>query len=123
MPTSTLLLSANDKTIKLWKISEHRKYKLRAVDLYQSTQRIELPEYDPEATQLEALHAINKHNFTNAHAYHINSLAMNNIDNEMFYSSDDLRVNCWRFDRDETAYSKLIRKNDSFLFVLMLILI
>ena len=32
--------------------------------------------------------------FANAHAYHINSIALNS-DGETFISSDDLRINLW----------------------------
>lgn len=63
---SHLLLSTNDKTIKLWKIKGSGQ-NVRA------TPRLV---------------------FTNGHVYHINSLSVCS-DGETFLSSDDLRINVW----------------------------
>lgn len=53
------------------------------------------------------LQATNKRVFANAHAYHINSLALNS-DSETFLSADDLRVNWWKIENSDTAFSKLL---------------
>lgn len=73
-----LLLSTNDKTIKLWKIGKDR-WSRR-----------------PEA--------VSKRVFANAHAYHINSISVNS-DGETFCSSDDLRINLWNLEVSVRAFN------------------
>lgn len=51
------------------------------------------------------LHATAKRIFSNAHAYHINSLATNS-DGQTFISADDLRINWWNLDVSDTCFSK-----------------
>lgn len=53
------------------------------------------------------LHASTKKVYSNAHAYHINSLATNS-DGQTFVSSDDLRINWWSMDVSDTCFSKSI---------------
>ena len=53
------------------------------------------------------LHASTKKVYSNAHAYHINSLATNS-DGQTFVSSDDLRINWWNLDISDTCFSKYI---------------
>lgn len=47
-----------------------------------------------------------KKNFSNAHAYHINSISQNS-DRETFLSADDLRINLWNYDVSDQSFSKL----------------
>lgn len=51
------------------------------------------------------LHAHTKRVYANAHTYHINSLAMNS-DGQTFISADDLRINWWNLDVNDTSFSK-----------------
>jgi hypothetical protein len=51
------------------------------------------------------LHATSKRVFSNAHAYHINSLATNS-DGQTFVSADDLRINWWDLETSDTCFSK-----------------
>lgn len=114
-----------DKTIKLWKISSRNKYDANAVSSYQNdgvlrfptrsrsetlsrvntAQRGESKECDPDSSIATPLHASTKKVYSNAHAYHINSLATNS-DGQTFVSSDDLRVNWWNMDCNDTCFSK-----------------
>lgn len=55
---------------------------------------------------IEVLQALNKRTFSNAHAYHINSLSISN-DQESFVSADDLRINLWKLENSHVAFSKL----------------
>eukprot|EP00094_Tigriopus_californicus_P003983 TCALIF_03836-PA protein Name:"Similar to tws Protein phosphatase PP2A 55 kDa regulatory subunit (Drosophila melanogaster)" AED:0.09 eAED:0.09 QI:486/0.88/0.8/1/0.88/0.8/10/671/416 len=70
------LLSTNDKTIKLWKVSERDK---RAEA---SPRRI----------------------FANAHTYHINSISVNS-DGETYLSADDLRINLWHMEITDQSFN------------------
>jgi serine/threonine-protein phosphatase 2A regulatory subunit B len=92
---NNFILSANDKTIKLWRIGQHYQYTCSAVDHYSMHRRLQLPQRqqlpsNPESAELAnqanvtQLQAINKRVFANAHAYHINSLALS-TDNETFF--------------------------------------
>jgi serine/threonine-protein phosphatase 2A regulatory subunit B len=42
--------------------------------------------------------------FSNAHAYHINSISLNS-DGETYISSDDLRINLWNLDISNQSFS------------------
>jgi serine/threonine-protein phosphatase 2A regulatory subunit B len=111
------LFSSLDKTIKLWKIGPKLKYSPRAVNHFQQYQQIAFPSVDYSGSaaadlsasslsnETELLHATTKRIFANAHAYHINSLALNS-DTETFISADDLRVNMWKIENSDTTFSK-----------------
>ena len=43
--------------------------------------------------------------FSNAHAYHINSISVNS-DQETFLSADDLRINLWNLNVTNQSFSK-----------------
>uniref|UniRef100_A0A1I8GWY8 Serine/threonine-protein phosphatase 2A 55 kDa regulatory subunit B n=1 Tax=Macrostomum lignano TaxID=282301 RepID=A0A1I8GWY8_9PLAT len=84
------LLSTNDKTVKLWRVSEKDRV-------------MEPPEADPEGPELRlpryapaelVVEAAPRRVFANAHTYHINAISVNS-DQETFLSADDLRVNLW----------------------------
>lgn len=70
-----------------------------------SRRQILLPVLDESLPVIDSLQAVAKRIYANAHAYHINSLALC-TDNESFFSADDLRVNWWRIDSSDTAFSK-----------------
>eukprot|EP01092_Planopodium_desertum_P016396 TRINITY_DN91654_c0_g1_i3.p1 TRINITY_DN91654_c0_g1~~TRINITY_DN91654_c0_g1_i3.p1 ORF type:complete len:427 (+),score=27.32 TRINITY_DN91654_c0_g1_i3:14-1294(+) len=83
------LLSTNDKTIKLWKACEKSSRSFGAAK--KSPDSLSVPTVkkgEPVFT------AIPRRVFSNAHAYHINSVSINS-DLETFMSSDDLRINLW----------------------------
>jgi len=100
---SLMLLTTNDKTLKLWKV-----FSKAASQIYTSSSpesdsgdeseprrkkvdRVVLPEIE-EGT--ETMTALSKTVFANAHAFHINSVSLCS-DQETFLSADDLRVNLW----------------------------
>ena len=45
--------------------------------------------------------------FSNAHAYHINSVSVNS-DQETFMSADDLRINLWNIEITDQSFSMSI---------------
>lgn len=96
-----------DKTIKLWKIGAQKRFIPRCADNFMSRRQISLPVLDESTPVIDSLQAIAKRIYANAHAYHINSLALC-TDNESFFSADDLRVNWWRIDSSDTAFSKFL---------------
>mmetsp|Transcript_33283 Transcript_33283/g.108844 ORF Transcript_33283/g.108844 Transcript_33283/m.108844 type:complete len:460 (-) Transcript_33283:383-1762(-) len=98
-----MLLSTNDKTIKLWKVYGK---KIKTVSNMNIEPRngcaggpaavmrgrgLRLPLM---ATCERVVTATPKRTFANAHAYHINSVALCS-DGESFLSCDDLRLNLW----------------------------
>ena len=60
-----------------------------------------VPRYVP--TQL-CVEASLRRIFANAHAYHINSIAVNS-DQMSFLSADDLRINLWHLDYTDQSFS------------------
>ena len=102
-PSNSLyLLSTNDKTIKLWKVTEKQirlvsennlneglNYPIEPLDI----SRLKLPK---TTLHDKLIQAQPKKIYGNAHAYHINSISINS-DQETFLSADDLRINLWNF--------------------------
>eukprot|EP00755_Sulcionema_specki_P032546 Sspe_Gene.98961::Locus_72362_Transcript_1_2_Confidence_0.667_Length_1391::g.98961::m.98961/K04354/PPP2R2; serine/threonine-protein phosphatase 2A regulatory subunit B len=85
--SSHLLLAANDKVIKLWKVA-------KAVDRqYGSDVQQHSTGVDHFVTCRKAYHG--------AHAYYINSVSLNS-DCQTFLSSDELRVQLWHLEHDNT---------------------
>lgn len=105
------LLSTNDKTIKLWKISERDKrpegYNLKEEDgRYRDAATIttlRVPVFRPMDLMVEASP---RRVFANAHTYHINSISVNS-DNETYLSADDLRINLWHLEITDRSFSIL----------------
>jgi len=52
--------------------------------------------------------AIPRKVYSNAHAYHINSISINS-DGETYISADDLRVNLWNLNISDQSFSKLMK--------------
>ncbi|RXM35429.1 Serine/threonine-protein phosphatase 2A 55 kDa regulatory subunit B delta isoform [Acipenser ruthenus] len=105
------LLSTNDKTIKLWKISERDKkaegYNLkeedgRLRDPFRITS-LRVPVLQPMDLMVEASP---RRIFANAHTYHINSISVNS-DHETYLSADDLRINLWHLEITDRSFSIL----------------
>ena len=62
--------------------------------------------------------------YANAHAYHINSIALNS-DGETYISSDDLRINLWNLEINNQSFSMkscLLGKTNLIPFQILLIL-
>ncbi|VDD83918.1 unnamed protein product [Mesocestoides corti] len=125
------LLSTNDKTIKLWRLSERTTratgYNLRGTcDVFEETYdeeynlttaasqgdttktrvqnagNLRVPKYEQRASLL--VEANPRRVFANAHAYHINSISINS-DQETFLSADDLRINLWNLNVTNQSFN------------------
>lgn len=117
---SHFLLSTNDKTIKLWKIYEKNVKLVSENNLSESLfrQHRTASESGPSKAILSlhklklpqlSLHdkiiaATPKRIYSNAHAYHINSISVNS-DQETFISADDLRINLWNLDIPDQSFN------------------
>ncbi|MEW5303013.1 MAG: hypothetical protein WDW38_003885 [Sanguina aurantia] len=119
-----MLLSTNDKTVKLWKVYEKKvtcltgfnldgrngalappSGKVSALNNVPVIQRLTQPLRLPKVTNTEVLLAARcKRVFANAHTYHINSVSVNS-DQETFLSADDLRINLWNLERTEQSFN------------------
>lgn len=104
------LLSTNDKTIKLWKVSE-RRFRVDGFNLYdeygsqrdsQSINALRIPKLVP-VNEL-TVEATTKKLYDKAHVYHINSISLNS-DDETYLSADDLRINLWHLDSTNECYN------------------
>merc|ERR1711990_63068 len=101
------LLSTNDKTIKLWKVSERDRvvngFNLKNDDgsLRPRQSNLLVPRYEPAELMVEASP---KKVYANAHAYHVNSISVNS-DNETYLSADDLRVNLWHLEITDRSFN------------------
>lgn len=100
---SLYLLSTNDKTIKLWKVME-RQVKLVSENNLNGLDHLPSPQFAATDLKLpkmtvhdKLILAQPKKIYSNAHAYHINSISINS-DQETYLSSDDLRINLWNLD-------------------------
>lgn len=69
--------------------------------LVKSQSDISFPKVDSRETVLTATP---RKVYSNAHAYHINSVSVNS-DHETFISSDDLRVNLWNLEINDQSFS------------------
>jgi serine/threonine-protein phosphatase 2A regulatory subunit B len=96
-----------DKTIKLWKVYQ-KTLKIvsenntnDAEHIPTSTQTLRLPKLTHHDTVVAATP---RRTFSNAHAYHINSISINS-DGETFISADDLRVNLWNMNISDQSFN------------------
>ncbi|NWY70181.1 2ABB phosphatase, partial [Erithacus rubecula] len=105
------LLSTNDKTVKLWKVSERDK-RPEGYNLKDEEGRLRdpsmitvlrVPVLRPMDLMVEATP---RRVFANAHTYHINSISVNS-DYETYMSADDLRINLWNFEITNQSFSIL----------------
>jgi len=105
---SQFLLSTNDKTVKLWKIRDRE---ARAASVMRPTaamtdgaaaaSQLRLPTVE---AQPAGVVATPRRVYANAHAYHINSIALNS-DGETFFSADDLRINLWNLGISDQSFT------------------
>uniref|UniRef100_A0A1I8BN34 Serine/threonine-protein phosphatase 2A 55 kDa regulatory subunit B n=1 Tax=Meloidogyne hapla TaxID=6305 RepID=A0A1I8BN34_MELHA len=109
---ANFIISTNDKTVKLWKISERERkmadggYNLRYDDGTRSCRLIsgsplQLPMLVPMELIVEASP---RRVYANAHTYHINSISINS-DQETFISADDLRINLWNHEITNQSFN------------------
>mmetsp|Transcript_6001 Transcript_6001/g.19116 ORF Transcript_6001/g.19116 Transcript_6001/m.19116 type:complete len:431 (+) Transcript_6001:184-1476(+) len=105
------LLSTNDKTVKLWKVHEKRTRKFEAQngDRARRGGALRLPKVTAEES---AVVATPRRVYANAHAYHINTIAMNS-DGETFISVDDLRINLWNLGISHSSFNIVDIKPDN----------
>mmetsp|Transcript_29720 Transcript_29720/g.54483 ORF Transcript_29720/g.54483 Transcript_29720/m.54483 type:complete len:479 (-) Transcript_29720:1304-2740(-) len=124
--STRILLSTNDKTIKLWKVYEKKVSFLSNFNLEPrngpvvmlpngprpnilannpNAMRLNNSLRLPKVTNTEVLLAARcKRVYANAHTYHINSLSVNS-DQETFLSADDLRINLWNMEVMEQSFN------------------
>lgn len=116
------LLSTNDKTIKLWKVSERDKQVEGAENVIsdeagqhsihpavRGPSALRMPYVRPMDLVVEASP---RKIYANAHTYHINSISVNS-DQETFLSADDLRINVWHQDITDESFSKCVTISSS----------
>lgn len=60
--------------------------------------------------------------FTNAHAYHINSISINS-DCETYLSADDLRINLWNLNITDRSFSILSEHLYGFLSICLSVVV
>lgn len=104
-----LLLTTNDKTIKLWKIHEKKIKQVITTNLSNGVLLAEKPAIKtlriPQVEVRESVMAATSRKvYANAHAYHINSIAVNS-DGETYISSDDLRINLWNLAVSDQSFN------------------
>nr|XP_054607546.1 protein phosphatase 2, regulatory subunit B, gamma a isoform X4 [Nothobranchius furzeri] len=103
------LLSTNDKTIKLWKVSERDKrpegYNLKDEEGHpkdvSTITSLRVPVLRPTDLMVEVRP---RRVFSNGHTYHVNSISVNS-DGETYLSADDLRINMWHLDITDRSFN------------------
>lgn len=92
------LLTTNDKTIKLWKLFEKS---IKQIDENSPRDGLSFPSMSVTETVVAA---VPRRVFSNAHAYHINSISLNS-DSETYISADDLRINLWNLEISDQSFN------------------
>lgn len=105
------LLSTNDKTVKLWKISERNLRIDGPLNTKSLDGTLELQPHEVNDLKIPQLHptplmveASPRKIFANAHTYHVNSISVNS-DDETYLSADDLRINLWNLQRTDQSFN------------------
>jgi len=121
-----LLLTTNDKTIKLWRMAERHPYSSAnassrfvnssgssGVEGALDSSRLQLPQKQEtgakEVWSASILRSNLKTAYTNAHSYHINSISLS-ADGDRFISADDLRINMWDLEDRTKCFTVVDRK-------------
>ena len=109
--SALMLLSTNDKTIKLWKVHGKQIKTVSHMNVADSSMGTPSRFVGSDSLRIpkltkgeEVLTASNTKKYSNAHAYHINSISVCS-DGETFLSSDDLRVNLWNLNRCDRSFN------------------
>lgn len=104
-------LTTNDKTIKLWKLTE------KPVKKSEQTNKKVTNESELRIPKLKVIddgvNPVLKRAYPNLHNYHINSISTS-ADGERFLSADDLKVYIWDLQNTHTAYNVVDLKPDNF---------
>mmetsp|Transcript_20501 Transcript_20501/g.44548 ORF Transcript_20501/g.44548 Transcript_20501/m.44548 type:complete len:451 (+) Transcript_20501:277-1629(+) len=108
-----LLISTNDKTIKLWKIYEKQVKMIMSQHVAPAGAAAQPSAlYLPTVQQMQTLPtAALKRIYANGHGYHINALSFNS-DGETYLSADDLRINLWSLQHNKCTYNVVDIKPD-----------
>lgn len=104
---SHFLLTTNDKTIKLWKVYEKEVKQISNTNF--SSKRMTPSSVSqlnvPKVSNVEKrISHVPRKVYSNAHAYHINSISLNS-DGETYISADDLRINLWNLDYSNQSFT------------------
>jgi serine/threonine-protein phosphatase 2A regulatory subunit B len=104
-------LTTNDKTIKLWKISD------KPVKKSEQTNKKITSESELKIPKLkivdDGVNPVMKRSYPNLHNYHINSIS-HCATGEGFLSSDDLKIYIWDLETTKCAYNVVDLKPDNF---------
>ena len=105
------VVTTNDKTIKLWKLSD------KPVKKSETTNKRVTSEADLKIPKLkvidDGINPILKRQFPNLHNYHINSISCA-ANGETLLSSDDLKIYLWDLELNKIAYNVVDLKPDNF---------
>lgn len=99
-----------DKTIKLWKVFEKSLRVVSESNLTDGQRAVPPPSLKNQLrlprmnVQDNIIAAVPRKVYSNAHAYHIHSIAVNS-DQETFISADDLRINLWNLNISDRSFS------------------
>lgn len=109
MNESHLLLTTNDKTVKLWKVKERDVHAVvennSSITKKLAHTDVRIPISLPKTVKkAPSISAAPKRIFPNAHAYHIHSVSISS-DGEIFLSADDLRINIWDLNRSDQSFN------------------
>lgn len=129
---SLQILTCNDKTIKLWKVGEksfpsagsggasysspsstNSSASIHSTNTTTNTTELKLPTIKRKSNGSSgAVSSAPRHIYSNAHTYHIHSIAMS-ADDECFLSADDLRINLWHLERPRQSWTMIDLKPDA----------
>lgn len=113
---SPCFLAANDKVVKLWRISQRdHSFIPNCMSSYEAGKtagHLALPYKTARLPDESAARTSNRKIYKEAHQYHINSIDVCS-DRETFLSADDLRINLWRLERDDITLSYVDIKPDN----------
>ena len=100
------IFSTNDKTIKLWKVTDRG---IKKPVKEKNSKELKLPKMEV----IETAYVPNLNNsFPSLHTYLINSISV--ADNEeILISSDDLRVNLWNIEKPSQVFGCVDLKPDN----------
>ncbi len=101
--SSPSMFVANDRVIKLWKLSLKKEKKYESCKKMLQKGKLTMPR---SKVLSESIEGSCTKVFKGAHDFHINSVNLN-CDGETFISSDDLRINIWNLSTSQEVYSVL----------------
>ena len=110
-----MLMTTNDKTVKLWKVFPKSVYQMLSPVYSPTASPVVLPEIEPVE---ETMTAVPKRIYANAHSFHINSISLSS-DQQTFLSSDDLRINLWSLESSADGFSLFFLPFCFFFFFLL----